>query len=292
MKVGSDNRPPSPQPSPTRGEGEKQGAKAPSPLVGEGRGEGWAKGLVLAILLATTPAKADPEFGATWDWQLTAPRDLGVEVAVLGLDLFETSAEEVAALKARAVLPVCYISIGTLEDWRPDVAAFPAALLGKTLPDWPGERWLDLRHFSQLEEALRQRLQLCAAKGFLAVEPDNLDGFSNDSGFALTAGDTLYVLRWLRYETRQLGLKLALKNVPELAIEALPLVDFAILEQPFSEGFSSAFAAYPAAGKPVYAVEYDLGEGAFAEACAAAKALGFSLIAKTRELNAWRQGCP
>ena len=248
--------------------------------------------LFLLLLLTTTPARADPQLGASWDWQLTTPRDLGVEVAVLDLDLFETSAEEVAALKARDVLPVCYLSIGTLEDWRPDAAAFPAALVGKALPEWPGERWLDLRRFSLLERPLRARLQLCAAKGFLAVEPDNLDGFSNDSGFALTAGDTLYVLRWLRYETRQLGLQLALKNVPELAIEALPLVDFAILEQPFSEAFSRAFASFPAAGKPVYAVEYDLGEGAFAEACAAATALGFSLIEKKRDLDAWRQGCP
>jgi hypothetical protein len=38
---------------------------------------------------------------------------------------------------------------------------------------------------------LAARIDACRAKGFDAVEADNVDGFANSSGFALTAADQL-----------------------------------------------------------------------------------------------------
>ena len=39
---------------------------------------------------------------------------------------------------------VCYISIGTVEDWRDDADDFPADAIGNDLADWEGEKWLDV----------------------------------------------------------------------------------------------------------------------------------------------------
>jgi hypothetical protein len=41
--------------------------------------------------------------------------------------------------------PICYISAGSAENWRPDFQRFPKASLGKSLDGWPGEFWLDIR---------------------------------------------------------------------------------------------------------------------------------------------------
>ena len=39
---------------------------------------------------------------------------------------------------------VCYISIGTSEDWREDKDDFPADAIGNDLDDWDGEAWLNI----------------------------------------------------------------------------------------------------------------------------------------------------
>ena len=39
----------------------------------------------------------------------------------------------------------CYFSAGTFEDWRDDADQFPASVIGKALPEWDGENWLDIR---------------------------------------------------------------------------------------------------------------------------------------------------
>ena len=60
-------------------------------------------------------------------------------------------------------------------------------MLGKELDGWPGERWLDVRRWDVLEPILAARFDVCRQKGFDAVEPDNVDGYANESGFPLTA---------------------------------------------------------------------------------------------------------
>jgi hypothetical protein len=41
------------------------------------------------------------------------------------------------------------------------------------------------------------RPRLCREKGFDAVEPDNIDAFTNDTGFPMTYEDQLRFNRWL-----------------------------------------------------------------------------------------------
>lgn len=39
---------------------------------------------------------------------------------------------------------VCYISIGSYEDWREDAGDFPDDAVGNTMDGWAGEKWLDI----------------------------------------------------------------------------------------------------------------------------------------------------
>ena len=56
---------------------------------------------------------------------------------------------------------------------------------------WPGERWLDVRHIDVLGPIIEARLDLCRAKGFDSADADNMDGYTNTTGFPLTADDQL-----------------------------------------------------------------------------------------------------
>ncbi|CAM9635519.1 unnamed protein product, partial [Laminaria digitata] len=48
----------------------------------------------------------------------------------------------------------CYMSVGTAENWRDDVGAFPEGAIGKSLKDWKGEKWLDVRYQVRLRRVL------------------------------------------------------------------------------------------------------------------------------------------
>ena len=76
--------------------------------------------------------------------QLASPVNTAYDVAVYEIDLFETPADTIDALRAQGRRIVCYISAGSSEDWRPDFD-FAYSDMGLSLSDWPAERWLDTR---------------------------------------------------------------------------------------------------------------------------------------------------
>ena len=61
------------------------------------------------------------------------------------IDLFDNDVAAVAALHAQGSVVICYISVGSWEDWRPDAGQFPSEVLGNDYEGWPGEKWLDIR---------------------------------------------------------------------------------------------------------------------------------------------------
>ncbi|WP_221243159.1 endo alpha-1,4 polygalactosaminidase [Conexibacter arvalis] len=237
--------------------------------------------LVLAALVVRPPADA------TWQWQLQGPIDRSVSARVYDVDGFETSAAEVARLHRDGRYVVCYISAGAWERWRPDRDRFPAATLGKG-NGWPGERWLDVRRLRQLAPVLRARIAMCARKGFDAVEPDNVDGWTNDTGFPLTARDQLAFNRWLARTAHRFGLAVALKNDLEQARALQPSFDFAIVEQCFQYRECERTRPFLRAGKAVFDAEYALPPARF---CAEARRLGINAIRKRLDLGAWRRTC-
>ena len=114
-----------------------------------------------------------------------------MNVDVYNIDLFDTSAAVISALRSKGKHVICYFSAGSYENWRPDIRAFPASLLGRNLDGWEGERWLDVRKLDVLMPIMRARMEQAAKKGCHGVDPDNVDGYSNSTGFALSYGDQL-----------------------------------------------------------------------------------------------------
>ncbi len=224
----------------------------------------------------------------TWQWQLTGPVDLSVEAEMFDLDLFDTPVEVIEALHRQGRVVICYFSAGTYEPWRPDADRFPAEVLGLPLEYWPEERWLDIRRLDLLAPIMEARLDLAVQKGCDGVEPDNVDAYTNRSGFPLTAEDQLRYNRWLARAAHQRGLSVGLKNdldqIPALVGE----FDWTLNEECFTYEECDKLLPFVQAGKAVFGVEYELDPEEF---CPEANRLGFSFMKKHWELDAWRIPC-
>ena len=230
-----------------------------------------------------------PPAHVTWQWQLTGPLDLSVNAQVYDVDLFDTSAEQVRQLHSQGRKVICYLSAGSYEPDRPDSDKYPAALLGRKLSGWPGERWLDIRRLDVLIPLIAARMDLCVKKGFDGVEPDNVDGYQNNTGFDLTAKDQEAFNREIARLAHDRGLAVGLKNDLDQVRALEPMFDFAVNEQCFEYDECSLLLPFIQAGKPVLHVEYDLPTSAF---CGTASAMGFSSMRKSLDLDASRTSCP
>lgn len=249
-------------------------------------------GLLLTLISPATapnlPMRWAPTPGTTWQWQLTVPVDLSIDAEVYDIDGFDNSAGVVARLHARGRKAICYLDAGAFEDYRPDADRFPASVLGKPNPQWEGERWLDIRRLDVLGPIMRARLDMCRAKGFDGVELDEIDGWSNDTGFPLTAADQLRYNRFLAREVRARGMSAGLKNDLEQIPQLLDSFDFAIDEECFQYRECRALEPFVAAGKAVFHAEYRRTPEEF---CPVATALGLSSMRKRLDLGAWRIYC-
>jgi len=253
-------------------------------------------GLLASPAGPTASAGATPRWrpapGQIWQWQLAGlPVDLRIEADIYDVDLFETPVEVIAELHARGRHAICYLSAGSFEAWRPDAESFPRDLIGRAYAGWPGEWWLDIRQLEGLAPILKARLDLCRAKGFDGVETDNLDGYQAATGFPLTAQDQLRFNRWLAAEAHARGLSIGLKNDPEQVMDLAGDFDWALVEDCFAQGWCEAMAPFATQGKLVVAVEYTDSGVDWPGACTQARSLGFSIVLKNRELDAWRGLC-
>jgi hypothetical protein len=236
-----------------------------------------------------------PADDETFVWQLRGALDRSVDADVYDIDLFDTPAATIAALQAEGRSVVCYLSAGSAEDWRADYGRYATADLGRPLDGWEGERWVDVRS-ARVRAILADRLDLAADKGCDGVEPDNVDGFANDTGFPLTRADQLAFDRWLAVAAHARGLAVGLKNALDLAPELAPDFDFAVGEQCHEFDECAANAPFVAAGKPVWNVEYATDEAAAraraATLCPAAAAAGIHTYVLPLELDgSWRVAC-
>jgi hypothetical protein len=207
------------------------------------------------------------------------------------IDLFDNDASVVAALHAQDRKAMCYISAGTWEEWRPDTGNFPAPVIGEGYEGWPGEKWLDVRRIDRLAPIMRARLEQCRVKGFDGIEPDNIDGYTNDTGFPLTYEDQLKYNIWLANEAHERALSIGLKNDPDQVAELLPYFDWALTEDCFAQGWCDQLLPFVAAGKAVFAAEYTDTGMTVEKVCPQANDMGFSAILKHRDLVAYRETC-
>ena len=222
-----------------------------------------------------------PPKSLTWYWQLQGTINNSQPVAAYDIDGFDNSAGEISTLHGQGKHVICYIDVGTAENWRPDYSSFPASVLGSS-NGWPGERWLDISKLSVLEPIMTARFQMCREKGFDAVEPDNMDGYENSTGFPLTAAEQLSYDEWIAGEVHALGMAVFQKNDGEQTGQLESHFDGALDEQCNQYHECGNFGPYLAAGKPVLNAEYSLPTSSF---CAADNAAGIMGARYSLELN-------
>jgi hypothetical protein len=234
-----------------------------------------------------------PKPGTSWQWQLSGlPLDTSFDVEVYDIDLVETKATEIDALHAAGRKVICYFSAGSWDSFRPDAGDFSETDKGSPLdPPFADELWLDIRS-DAVRSIMKKRLDLAVSKKCDAVEPDNVDGYSNDNGFGLTATDQLDFNKFIANEAHARGLSVGLKNDIEQLGDLVDSFDWALNEECFTYSECDTYApTFIQAGKAVFHAEYvDAGE--LATVCAVTKPLMISTIVKNIELDAFRLACP
>jgi hypothetical protein len=234
-----------------------------------------------------TGTRWHPQPGTSWQIQLQGTLDTTVAAGVYDIDLFDTPASTIAALHAAGRRVICYFSAGSFEDWRADAAQFPAAALGSALDGWPGERWLDTRD-AGVRAVMRARMDLAVSKRCDAVDPDNVDGYTNNPGFPLTAATQLDYDTFLAAEAHARNLAVGLKNDLGQVASLVDAFDFAVNEQCRQYSECDLLTPFIARAKPVFGIEYS---GSTGTVCPAANAANFDTDIKKLALDAWRVAC-
>lgn len=218
-----------------------------------------------------------PSVDTTWQWQLIGSINTSYDVGIYDIDLFDTDPAVIATLKGQGRKVICYFSAGSSEDWRSDFGGLEEEDMGEPLDGWDGERWLNVCS-TNVHRIMLARLDLAVTKGCDGVEPDNVDGFANRTGFALKSNDQLAYNRHIANQAHQRGLTVGLKNDGEQAKSLVDYYDFALNEQCHEYAECSELGVFVAHGKPVLNAEY-------AESPAGAQQRGAALCAQARLEN-------
>jgi hypothetical protein len=196
-----------------------------------------------------------PSTQTTWQWQLSGTVNTSYTVDLYDIDLFDSSTTLIETLHTQGKKVICYFSAGSYEEWRSDSGSFPTEVLGKELDGWAGERWLDIRS-PALKLIMQARLDLAQTKGCDGVEPDNVDGYTNETGFLLTEDVQLTYNRFLASEAHNRGLSIGLKNDLNQIETLEPYFDFAVNEQCHEYNECAMMQPFIDADKPVFNAEY------------------------------------
>ena len=197
---------------------------------------------------------------AAWQWQLQGKLDTGVEAARLRRRRLRTPARRRAARCTASgrqgdLLPRRR-QLGELPARR---RPFPRSVIGDRYEGFPDERWLDIRRFHLFAGAARTRIAMCARKGFDAVEPDNIAGWENKTGFEISPRRPAP----LQPLDRPPGPRPrhgggAEERRPPGRSSWSASFDFAIVEQCFQYEECGLYRPFVERGKAVFEAEYEL----------------------------------
>ena len=135
---------------------------------------------------------------------------------------------------------------------------------------------------------MKKRIELAKSKKCDGVDPDNMDGYDNNSGFPLSFNDQLEFAKFIANTAHSYGLSVSLKNNLEQIPELVQYFDYAVNEQCLEYNECNLLKPFTQSGKPVFHIEYS---GKIANICAATKSLGFSSILKNLNLDAKQSSC-
>jgi hypothetical protein len=240
------------------------------PTAHEAAGQKWQIVLSQTVRMST---QLQPTAAMIWD-----------------LDLFETDASTIASLKAQGKTVICYFSSGTSEPNRPDLSGLSSSDYGAGLPDWPGEKWLNLRS-DRVWNVMAGRIELASQKGCDAIDPDNIDGYSNQNGGgfypALTTSDSVKFLKKMASLARSYGMSTGIKNAMDILGAVQSDVQFAVNEECIANEECDVYDSFVGSGKPVYHIEY----GSGSQARSFCSNSNLNTVVKNLDLDGWVHYC-
>lgn len=229
-----------------------------------------------------------PPVEVKWQMQLQGTMVPNYNNDLFDIDLFDTPQATITQLHSMGKHVICYFSAGSSENWRPDFKDFLPSDMGKDLSGWPGEKWLDVRS-ENVRNIMTARMNLAVSKKCDGVDPDNVDGYSNKTGFPLTAADQINYDTFLATTAHALGLTVDLKNDVAQVKSLVANFDFAVNEQCHQYNECNTLTPFITAGKPVLNIEYQkkyvTNPADFAALCKSSLALKFSTEVLPLSLN-------
>jgi len=229
-----------------------------------------------------------PTPDTSWQWQLSGALNQTYKVDLYDIDLEYTSSKEIEDLHAKGSKVICYFNGGAYEPYRQDSTQFTTEVLGKIMDGWEDEKWIDISNIKSLAPIMEARLDLAVTKNCNGVEPDNMDGYQNDSGFDLSYQDQITYNIWMADQAHQRGLSIALKNDLEQVADLVNYFDFAVNEECFQYKECDLLKPFITQNKAVLHTEYKL---KLADFCPQAKTLKFSSLKLPRDLSGEREAC-
>lgn len=228
-----------------------------------------------------------PKPGTKWQWQLTGTLNTSLPVKMYDIDLFNNSATVIGNLKASGHVVICYFSAGSYEDWRPDAQDFPSSVIGDEMSGW-NENWIDIRA-QAVRTIMSKRLDLAQSKDCDGVEPDNVDGYTNQTGYPLTYADQLAYNKFLAAEAHKRKLSVGMKNDLDQVLDLVPYFDWALNEQCLEYSECQMLTPFIKANKAVFHVEYS--PASRSSVCPKVSGLKFDTLIKNMDLDAWYEAC-
>ncbi len=196
--------------------------------------------------------------------------------------------DQVAKLHALGKKVICYIDAGVYETYRPDAYKFPTSVIGNADSGWDGSYWLDIRRTDILGPIMYARMKMCKDKGFDAIEPDEIDGYSNNPGFPLTYADQINYNKFIANMAHSLGMSIGLKGDIDQVKDLHPYFDWTLNEQCFQYNECDLLRPFQNDGKAVLQVEYSVGTSNF---CPTANAANYNSMKMPLNLNGGRWPC-
>jgi len=233
----------------------------------------------------------------TWFMQLMGSENAVYDsrYSVFVVDLFDATDAFIKTVHDNKAQVIAYFSAGSLENWRPDISLVDQAAIGSVYQGYDNENWLDIRA-SSVRALVSERLDLAKKRGFDGVDPDNVDGYTQDSGFSLSAADQINFNQFIATEAHARGLLVGLKNDLEQAAQLVTSFDFAVNEQCYDFNECDSYAPFISANKHVLAIEYaDTQQDAPAlckKLVNASLAAGIQTVIATLSLDGFWSLCP
>ncbi|KAF4625472.1 hypothetical protein G7Y89_g12694 [Cudoniella acicularis] len=221
----------------------------------------------LSTPLSTVPYSTVPAFATPAKYQIVLDKNTQIEaendVDIYDIDLDSSQATFTSLINAKKYI-ICYFSAGTSETFRDDIGCFNSQHGEQDYGcnfggEFPNEFWLNTSS-TGVRAIMLHRLDQAQAKKCNAIDPDNIDSYSNPNGIGATQNDSIDYLTWLAHEAHIRGLAIGLKNSAELAADPgiVSIMDFAVTEECVVKDECNLYSEFSKQTKSVFNIEYPI----------------------------------